>query len=174
MRGGSRRGTFARLWVLRACCDRGPVALRWNFCRRADGPRPQRVETVCGVRMFPGTFVRVWTPRPRGLSSRENAEGSKVDVGGKSAPVPFLRGYEFCQRGALEHSGRSCRTDGSGGTLRTCWSANQQVGFRAMLEKMHRSYSPFLRMSTGAKHLHGDRPAYLSACKRLPRFRPSA
>ena len=31
----------------------------------------------------------------------------------------FLRGYEFCQRGALEHSGRSCRTDGDGGTLRT-------------------------------------------------------
>lgn len=28
-------------------------------------------------------------------------------------------------------------------------------------------------MSTGAKHLHGDRPAYLSACKRLTRF-PSA
>src|SRR5579863_3344319 len=29
-------------------------------------------------------------------------------------------------------------------------------------------------MSTGAKHLHGDRPAYLSACTRLTRFRPSA
>jgi len=29
-------------------------------------------------------------------------------------------------------------------------------------------------MSTGAKHLHGDRPAYLSACQRLTRFRPSA
>ena len=28
-------------------------------------------------------------------------------------------------------------------------------------------------MSTGAKHLHGDRPEYLSACKRLTRF-PSA
>jgi len=28
-------------------------------------------------------------------------------------------------------------------------------------------------MSTGEKHLHGDRPAYLSACNRLPRF-PSA
>src|SRR5260221_3343382 len=27
-------------------------------------------------------------------------------------------------------------------------------------------------MSTGAKHLHGDRPAYLSACKRLTRFPP--
>lgn len=27
-------------------------------------------------------------------------------------------------------------------------------------------------MSTGAKHLHGGRPAYLSACKRLTRFRP--
>src|SRR5437016_2283947 len=30
--------------------------------------------------------------------------------------------------------------------------------------------SPLSRMSTGAKHLHGDRPAYLSACKRLTRF----
>jgi len=29
-------------------------------------------------------------------------------------------------------------------------------------------------MSTGAKHLHGERPEYLSACKRLTRFRPSA
>jgi len=29
-------------------------------------------------------------------------------------------------------------------------------------------------MSTGATHLHGDRPEYLSACKRLIRFRPSA
>ncbi len=29
-------------------------------------------------------------------------------------------------------------------------------------------------MSTGAKHLHGDRPEYLSACKRLTRFRPPA
>jgi len=37
--------------------------------------------------------------------------------------VLAMRGYEFCQRGALEHSGRSCRTDGSGVTLRTCWSA---------------------------------------------------
>jgi transposase len=29
-------------------------------------------------------------------------------------------------------------------------------------------------MSTGEKHLHGDRPAYLSACNRLTRFRPPA
>src|SRR3954469_1056985 len=29
-------------------------------------------------------------------------------------------------------------------------------------------------MSTGEKHLHGDRPAYLSACNRLIRFRPPA
>jgi transposase len=29
-------------------------------------------------------------------------------------------------------------------------------------------------MSTGEKHLHGDRPAYLSACYRLTRFRPPA
>jgi hypothetical protein len=64
--------------------------------------------------------------------------------------------------------------DGNGVTLRTSWYANQQVGFREMLEKGHRSHSPFLRVSTGAKHLHGDRPEYLSACKRLTRFRPAA
>jgi hypothetical protein len=29
-------------------------------------------------------------------------------------------------------------------------------------------------MSTGEKHLHGDCPAYLSACHRLTRFRPPA
>ena len=49
---------------------------------------------------------------------------------------------------------------------------NQQVGLREMLEETHWSNSPFLRMSTGAKHLHGDRPEYLSACKRLTRFPP--
>src|SRR5579872_550326 len=43
------------------------------------------------------------------------------------------RGYEFCQRGVLKNSGRSCRTGGSGGTLRTCGSANPQVGLREML-----------------------------------------
>src|ERR1041385_7294055 len=36
------------------------------------------------------------------------------------------------------------------------------------------SNSPFKRMSTGATHLHGASPEYLSACKRLTRFRPSA
>src|SRR5260370_918763 len=85
------------------------------------------------------------------------------------------RGYEFCQLGVLKNSGHSsCRTGGSWATLRTCWSANQQVGFREMLEEYHWSNSPLSRMSTGAKHLHGDRPAYLSACKRLTRWRPSA
>ncbi|MGA2853166.1 MAG: hypothetical protein ABSE90_03405 [Verrucomicrobiota bacterium] len=29
-------------------------------------------------------------------------------------------------------------------------------------------------MSTGEKHLHGDRPAYLSACHRLTHFHPPA
>ena len=84
------------------------------------------------------------------------------------------RGYEFCHRGVLDYSGRSCRTGESEVTLRTCWSANQQVGLREMLEDYDWSHSPLSRMSTGAKHLHGDRPAYLSACKRLTRFRPSA
>ncbi len=86
----------------------------------------------------------------------------------------FPRGYEFCQRGALEHSGRSCRPDGTGVTLRTCRALlGPQVGFRETLVDCARSNSPFLRMSTGAKHLHGDRPGYLSACKRLTRV-PSA
>lgn len=91
-----------------------------------------------------------------------------------SVDKPHTRGYVFCQRDALRHSGCSCRTDGNGVTVRTCWNANQQVGFREMLGKHARSHSPLLRMSTGAKHLHGDRPAYLSACKRLTRFRPPA
>jgi hypothetical protein len=56
----------------------------------------------------------------------------------------------------------------------TCWDANQQVGLREMLEEYVWSHSPLLRVSTGAKHLHGDRPEYLSACKRLSRFRPPA
>src|SRR5579864_8988214 len=83
------------------------------------------------------------------------------------------RRYVFCHRGVLKNSGcSSCRTGESGATLRTSWYADQQVGFREMLEDGPRSYSPYLRMSTGAKHLHGDRPEYLSACKRLARFSP--
>jgi len=42
-------------------------------------------------------------------------------------------------------------------------AANQQVGFREMLGKVTWSHSPSSRMSTGATHLHGDRPVYLSA-----------
>ena len=61
----------------------------------------------------------------------------------KPVREPNRWGYEFCQRGALEHSGRSCRTDGNGVTLRTCWSANPQVGFREMLVDCIRSHSPF-------------------------------
>jgi len=80
------------------------------------------------------------------------------------------RRYEFCQRGVLKNSGgSSCRADGSGVTLRTCWSANPQVGFREMLVDGHGVTPRIPRMSTGAKHLHGDRPAYLSARKRLTR-----
>ena len=57
-------------------------------------------------------------------------------------PMP-KRWYEFCQRGALKHSGRSCRTDGNWATVRTCRSANQQVGFWEMLGKYVRGNSPF-------------------------------
>ena len=53
-------------------------------------------------------------------------------------------------------------------------AANQQVGLREMLVDAPWSNTPFLRMSTGEKHLHGDRPEYLSACNRLTRFRPPA
>ena len=53
------------------------------------------------------------------------------------------RGYEVCQRGALRHSGRSCRTGGNWVTVRTCWLLNQQVGLREMLEDCARGHSPF-------------------------------
>src|SRR2546426_272626 len=106
-----------------------------------------------------------------GLEARFFDRGPRAIRGSFSC---IWRGYEFCHRGVLDYSGRSCRTGESEVTLRTCWSANQQVGFREMLEKHDWSHSPLSRMSTGAKHLHGDRPAYLSACKRLTRFRPSA
>jgi len=77
-----------------------------------------------------------------------------------------MRWYEFCQRGALEHLGPVAgRTET--GHRKDLLDAKQQVGFREMLENCNRSNSPYLRMSTGAKHLHGDRPAYLSACQRL-------
>jgi hypothetical protein len=36
---------------VRGCCEPGRLALRGKFCRRADGPRPQRVKTECEVRM---------------------------------------------------------------------------------------------------------------------------
>ncbi len=57
-----------------------------------------------------------------------SSEAPKVIPG-----VYMGRGYECCERGALEHSGRSCRTDGSGVTIGTCWLANLQVGLREML-----------------------------------------
>jgi hypothetical protein len=107
----------------------------------------------------------------------QQTESCNVPVDNTHTCIPRVgpvRGYEYCQRGALEHSGRSCRTDGSGVTLRTCGLANPQVGFREMLVGSIRSHSPSMRVSTGAKHLHGDRSAYLSACKRLTRFRPPA
>src|SRR3954465_13564169 len=86
-------------------------------------------------------------------------------------PTPLSRGYEFCEWGVLEYSGRSCRTGGNGHTLGPVGVANPQVGFGRCSRNTLRSNSPILRMSTRAKHLHGERPEYLSACKRLTSFR---
>lgn len=64
--------------------------------------------------------------------------------GAKFFSVPPSRGYEVCHRGGLKHSGSSCRTGGNEVTVRTCWSANPQVGFREMLAKNAWSHSPSL------------------------------
>ena len=53
-------------------------------------------------------------------------------------------------------------------------AANQQVDCGRCSVPLIGVTSPSKRMSTGEKHLHGDRPAYLSACNRLTRFRPPA
>ena len=84
----------------------------------------------------------------------------------------FNRWYEVYQRGVLEHSGAvSCRTDRNWVTFSgPVGLANPQVDLREMLDRDVWSNSPFNRLSTGAKHLHGERPEYLSACKRLTRF----
>jgi hypothetical protein len=52
--------------------------------------------------------------------------------------------------------------------------ANQQVDCGRCSVRYLGDKSPPKRMSTGEKHLHGDRPEYLSACNRLTRFRPPA
>src|SRR6266478_8176372 len=102
-----------------------PIRFRFKF----DGFAASQLSPFCKIkRTIPGT-----------------TKYTKHTKSGDSVRSPYSRGYEFCQRGALEHSGRSCRTDGSDVTLRTSWSANQQVGFREMLEKHARSHSPFLR-----------------------------
>ncbi len=87
----------------------------------------------------------VWKPALRQGLANAPVPSSPVAEVAPYRPYPCNpRGYEFCHRGALEHSGRSCRTDGSGVTLRTCWSANPQVGFREMLVDYTRSHSPLL------------------------------
>jgi hypothetical protein len=45
--------------------------------------------------------------------------------------------------GGSEHSDSSCRTDGNKAIVRTCWSANQQVGLRETLEEDTGDKSPF-------------------------------
>jgi len=78
----------------------------------------------------------------------------------------------FINGASCENSGRSsCRADGSRATFRTCrymltgrWAYGtcswMDIGVTLRI----------LWMSTGAKHLHGDRPEHLSACKRLTLF----
>jgi hypothetical protein len=103
---------------------------------------------------------------------RLNSSGFGIRV---NRVIPFLfirvhlRGYEFCQRGALEHSGPVAgRTEAS--HRKDLLDAKTAGGLSGDARGFTWSDSPYPRMSTGAKHLHGDRPAYLSACQRLPRF----
>ena len=90
-------------------------------------------------------------------------------------PISFLRGYEVCA------------TSGPAKLSQQLQDGRRQGHHRALLVLLTSRWaygrcskstfgvpSPSLRMSTGAKHLHGDRPAYLSACERLTCFRPPA
>ena len=68
--------------------------------------------------------------------------------------APVMRGFidklsvagthRSVELGALGHSGGACRRGGTGATVGASWEANQQAGFRKMLEKMCWSHSPIL------------------------------
>ena len=84
-------------------------------------------------------------------------------------------GMKFVQEAVLKNSeGSGCRKDGKGVTISAVGMLKPAGAYGRCSWIAIWSNSPYLRMSTGAKHLHGDRPAYLSACKRLTRFRPPA
>ena len=82
---------------------------------------------------------------------------------------------KFVQEAVLKNSeGSGCRKDGKRVTISAVGMLKPAGTYGRCSWIAIWSDSPYLRMSTGAKHLHGDRPAYLSACKRLTRFRPPA
>src|SRR5262249_23655479 len=76
-------------------------------------------------------------------------------------------GMRFVQEVVLKNSGGSgCRKDGKRVTISAVGMLKPAGAYGRCSWIAIWSDSPYLRMSTGAKHLHGDRPAYLSACKR--------
>src|SRR5215468_11285863 len=82
---------------------------------------------------------------------------------------------KFVQEAVLKNSeGSGCRKDGKRVTISAVGMLKPAGTYGRCSGIAIWSDSPYLRMSTGATHLHGDRPAYLSACKRLTGFRPSA
>src|SRR5262249_25957592 len=98
-----------------------------------------------------------------------------ISVDRFSGSVNIREGMKFVQEAVLKNSGGSgCRKDGKRVTISAVGMLKPAGAYRKCSWIAIWSDSPYLRMSTGAKHLHGDRPAYLSACKRLTRFRPPA
>src|SRR5215468_9563471 len=95
---------------------------------------------------------------------------------GSALPIRVIcEGMKFVQEAVLKNSeGSGCRKDGKRVTISAVGMLKPAGAYGRCSWIAIWSDSPYLRMSTGAKHLHGDRPAYLSACKRLTRFRPPA
>jgi len=80
-----------------------------------------------------------------------------------------MSGSEKLGKSKLQDGRKRCHLKGPVG------NANQQVGLRKMLVANNRSYSPRSMNRAPAQSTYiGDRSAYLSACKRLNRFRPPA
>src|SRR5262249_8361146 len=99
-----------------------------------------------------------------------------ADTAASTISICVIReGMKFVQEAVLKNSeGSGCRKDGKRVTISAVGMLKPAGTYGRCSWIAIWSDSPYLRMSTGAKHLHGDRPAYLSACKRLTRFRPPA
>ncbi len=119
------------------------------------------------ARLVAPACLAIASERRRELSSEG---GRKKFIRSQAVPGEGMRFGEW-RPGTLRQQLQCGRKQGHHKDL---LDANQQVDCGRCSVRYLGDKSPPKRMSTGEKHLHGDRPEYLSACNRLTRFRPPA